>query len=78
MYEEIDAHNQTMSAYIQQFLGYPSSTLSTVVEVKMPGLAKDMLLDQQKHLAVLQAVKEELEKFGKIKSIIIPSQLDVE
>ncbi|CDW84689.1 splicing factor u2af large [Stylonychia lemnae] len=74
-FEELDKHNETMASYISQYCGY--NTLSTVMDIKVPALNKEILEDEIKYEEIMKEMNEELGKFGKIKSMIIPRSQDM-
>ena len=65
-----------MASYIQQYCGY--NFTSTVIEIKIPSLTREILDDDQKHQEVVKDITEEVSKFGKVKSVIIPRTIDMQ
>lgn len=58
-----------MSMYIKQQYNYTYTT--TVIEVKMPALSRDILEDDAKYAEIVSDVTEELRKFGALRQFYI-------
>jgi hypothetical protein len=54
-----------MSMYIKQQYNYTYTT--TVIEVKIPALSRDILEDDAKYAEIVSDVTEELRKFGALR-----------
>ena len=58
-----------MSMYIKQQYNYTYTT--TVIEVKIPALSRDILEDDVKYAEIISDVTEELRKFGALRQFYI-------
>ena len=58
-----------MSMYIKQQYNYTYTT--TVIEVKIPALTRDILEDDSKYAEIISDVTEELRKFGVLRQFYI-------
>eukprot|EP00347_Sterkiella_histriomuscorum_P022214 403331270 len=74
-FDELERHNQQMASYIQQSYGY--TTISTVMEIKIPALSQQILDNDQEHDELVKDLTQELQKFGKIRTLLLPRSLDM-
>ena len=67
--EELDKHNDHMSQYIKSQFSYTYTT--TVIEVKIPALTRDMLETDSEYALIVQDITDELKKFGSLRHFFI-------
>ncbi|TNV73086.1 hypothetical protein FGO68_gene4342 [Halteria grandinella] len=63
--EELEKHNDQMSTYIRQHFSY--NYTSTVIELKVPSLTREMLENDTEYAGVCEELSEELRKFGSLR-----------
>ncbi len=67
--EELDKHNDQMSQYIKSQFLYTYTT--TVIEVKIPALSKEMLENDEEYNLIVKEITDELKKFGALRHFYI-------
>jgi hypothetical protein len=67
--EELDKHNDQMSQYIKSQFMYTYTT--TVIEVKIPALNRDMLENDEEYNLIVREITDELKKFGALRHFFI-------
>lgn len=67
--EELDKHNDQMSLYIKSQFSYTYTT--TVIEVKIPALNREMLENDEEYNLVVREITDELKKFGALRLFFI-------
>ena len=75
--EDLDKHNEQMSQYIKSQFMYTYTT--TVIEVKIPALNRDMLENDDEYNLIVKEITDELKKFGALRQFFINgSELPIE
>jgi hypothetical protein len=58
-----------MSQYIKQQFNYQYT--STVIEMKIPGLTRDLLINDEAYSQILEDITHELKKFGAMRPFFL-------